>query len=126
MKGKPSQEYLVGQLRLHMQGDPVAQSRLAEVIYPHLVEVLGFKYRNVDDEWIHEAASEAVIRFLKHPDSYDSTQKSLLSYLEKAASGDSTIFSGKTGFTGSGLSLQNPRKWLPSIRVSNYWMVFPY
>ena len=86
MTGKPSQEYLVEQLRLHKEGDPVAQSKLAEAIYPHLVRVLGFKYKvNIDEDWIHEAAGEAVINFLKKPGGYDSGKKGLLSYLEKAA-----------------------------------------
>jgi hypothetical protein len=86
MTGKPSQEYLVEQLRLHKEGDPVAQSRLAEAIYPTLVRFLGFKYKvNVDEDWIHEAAGEAVINFLKKPDGYDPRKKSLLSYLERAA-----------------------------------------
>ena len=86
MKGKPSQEYLIEQLRLHIEGDPVAQSRLAEAIYPHLVWLLGIKYKvNIDDDWIHEAASEAVIKFLKKPETYDPEKKGLLSYLERAA-----------------------------------------
>ena len=71
-----------------MKGDPVAPAVISERLYPTLKLHLEKKFPEVDEDLIITALDDALISYLKHPQTYDPTKKSLVGYLKMAARRD--------------------------------------
>src|ERR1700751_5061161 len=79
-------------LTLHekiVAGDPLAPSMLAELVVPRVVERLRRKYHSVRDQHVIDTAvADAMLTYLKAPDTFDRGRGSLVSYLWISAEGD--------------------------------------
>ena len=70
-------------------GDPVAPSEFCERYLPRLMSDRRWVLPGIHDEhMIEDAAIEAVLSFIRHPDRYDPAQLEIMSYLRMAARGD--------------------------------------
>lgn len=79
------------QLELHTQllaGDPTASARIAEALFEPLVEKLSRRFPRVDPELVPTAAIDAWASYVKAPEKFDSSKRSLLGYLAMAGEGD--------------------------------------
>lgn len=67
--------------------DPVAPAELAEAVLQPLVRKLRKAHR-VEDELLVEAATDALVDYLKEPGKFDPEKRGLFGYLVMAATGD--------------------------------------
>ncbi len=88
MISAPNHQWQQEQHRLLVEGDPIAPAAISERVYPHLRLHLDQKFPGVDEDLIISAVNDALISYLKHPQQYDPTKKSLVNYLKMAASRD--------------------------------------
>jgi hypothetical protein len=69
--------------------DPTASAELAENVLDQLVKSLTLKHRNINDkDIIYDAATEALISYIKNPKQFNPAKRGLLGYLKMAAEGD--------------------------------------
>ncbi len=86
MNGPTSWETWHAQL---LAGDDLASAELAAALRPELVAHLRRRYpRRADQEWIEDAADDALIAYLLEPEKFDPARASLPAYLKMAAEGD--------------------------------------
>ena len=71
------------------EGDSTASAELAEGVMEALVERLSYKYPNLSDTDLpFEAATDALMDYIKRPEQFDPTQRGLFGFLVMAAEGD--------------------------------------
>lgn len=72
-----------------LERDPTATAELAQAVYPGLVRRLSREFEAQKD-WMlpHDAATEAFMAYVKKPDRFDPTKRSLPGYLLMAARRD--------------------------------------
>jgi len=78
-------------LALHrrlLEGDPIAPSEVAEQFLLPLKDYLRRKYPQTEPEMWLDAATMALLNYVKQPDSYKPEGKSLFNFLKMAAEGD--------------------------------------
>lgn len=81
-------------LRLHgqcLEGEPVAQARLYELLAPQVCRILATKFPALQANhpgWIEDAVADGMTDYLVHPARYDPDKRSLLGYLVMLAEGD--------------------------------------
>jgi RNA polymerase sigma-70 factor (ECF subfamily) len=72
-----------------LAGDPIASTELAEVIWASLVREMERRYPQLkQSEHLRDAASDALISYIKNPAQFDPTKRGLPGYLIMAAAGD--------------------------------------
>jgi RNA polymerase sigma-70 factor (ECF subfamily) len=72
-----------------LAGDPVAPGQLAEAVWNRLVKTLEAKYPRLPDrDVLRDAASDALLSYLKRPTQFDPTKRGLFGFLVMAAEGD--------------------------------------
>ena len=85
---KPDQEEAE---RLHsrlLQGDPVAPADLAEAFLEQIVRRLRIRVFVKDETLIVDAATDALLAYVREPAKFDHTRSDLLRYLTMSARGD--------------------------------------
>lgn len=86
MDMKPSPERLAELHRRLIAGDAAAPAEFIELLLPWLVEEMGRARGRLRDEQIaFDAATDALVHFVKAPGRYDNAQASITSYLNMAA-----------------------------------------
>jgi len=71
------------------RGDPTATAELAENVFHLLCGHLTHEFPEVrDQDCVDDAASEALISYVKRPEQYDPDQRGLRGYLEMSAEAD--------------------------------------
>lgn len=68
--------------------DPTASAELYKAIFSPLVGWLGAKYRTTDRELIRDAATDALVDYIKRPKRWDPKKGTLVSYICMAADRD--------------------------------------
>jgi RNA polymerase sigma-70 factor, ECF subfamily len=68
--------------------DPVAPSELAEAMLIPLSRRLRGFFRAVDEELIYDAAVDAILTYVQHPESYNQEKSGLFTFLTISARGD--------------------------------------
>ncbi|HEY9777224.1 MAG TPA: hypothetical protein V6C81_25905 [Planktothrix sp.] len=72
-----------------MAGDPTAQARLVTLVLKPLVRYLNAKFVEVKDQTlIYDAATDAILSYLKNPQQFNPAKRSLSGYLKMSAEGD--------------------------------------
>ena len=72
-----------------LKGDPIAPAELAEGVYGKLIDRLAFRYRNPQHrDLIADAVADALMAYIKHPDRFLPSKRSLMGFLTMAAEGD--------------------------------------
>lgn len=72
-----------------LAGDPVAPGEFAEAVWKRLVKELEMKYPRLPDrDLLRDAASDALLSYLKRPAQFDPTKRGLFGFLVMAAEGD--------------------------------------
>jgi RNA polymerase sigma-70 factor (ECF subfamily) len=72
-----------------LAGDPVAPGELAEAVWKRLVKALDGKYPRLPDrDALRDAASDALLSYIKRPTQFDPTKRGLFGFLVMAAEGD--------------------------------------
>ncbi len=71
-----------------LAGDKVAQSLVAEVYMEYVKRVLKSLRPEVDDELLTDATTDAIMNYVRHPERFDPSKRSLASYLVMSAKGD--------------------------------------
>lgn len=72
-----------------LANDPIAPAELAEKLLDKLVRRLTSKYYHLrDTEMIYDAATDALISYIKAPNQFDPSKRGLWGYLQMAAEGD--------------------------------------
>ena len=78
--------------RIHerlLAGDPTASAELAETTFDALTAVLAKRNPRISDAaLIDEAVAEALLSYIKRPDTFDSGKAGLFGYLQMSAQGD--------------------------------------
>ncbi len=85
---EPDEEWtrrIHGRLRA---GDPTATAELAEALGNVLFRRLRSRYARVDADMVADAAWDALLAYMRRPDAFDPSRRSLLGYLQMAAEGD--------------------------------------
>ncbi|HEX3151338.1 MAG TPA: hypothetical protein VHR66_24885 [Gemmataceae bacterium] len=91
-----------------VERDPVAPSDLADAYLQHLVDWLRRKnLRSIPDDFITEAAGDALVSLMKRPESYrGDTELSLVAYLQMSASADlKNVLAKQQRWTARNISL---------------------
>lgn len=71
------------------EGDPTAPAELAEEVMEGLIKRLSYKYPNLPDiNLAAEAATDALMDYIKHPEQFNPIQRGLFGFLVMAAEGD--------------------------------------
>ncbi len=69
--------------------DPVAPAELAEALLEPLVKKLQRRHPRLrESDLLREAASDALMSYMKHPSQFDPAKRGLMGYLVMAAEGD--------------------------------------
>ncbi len=72
-----------------LDSDPTAPAELAEEVLDKIVRGLTFKYRYLRDRVIrYDAATDALMSYIKNPKQFNPSKRGLLGYLQMAAEGD--------------------------------------
>lgn len=72
-----------------LAGDPVASTELAEAAWKRLVEKIEKRHpRLKDSDFLRDAATDALISYIKNPSQFDPAKQSLFGFLIMAAEGD--------------------------------------
>ena len=72
-----------------LESDPVAPAELVEAILDWLVEGLSFRFPNLPDrDMLIDAASDALIGYIKRPEQFDPSKRGLPGFLLMSADGD--------------------------------------
>lgn len=71
-----------------VSGNVTAPAELYKALFPPLVSWLGSKGRTSDRDLILDAATDALLGYLKRPNAWDATKATLVSYLCMAADRD--------------------------------------
>jgi hypothetical protein len=72
-----------------LEGDPTAPAELAEGVLEALVKKLSLKYTSLPDTHLPaEAATDALIDYIKRPEQFDPTQRGLFGFLVMTAERD--------------------------------------
>ena len=83
---KPDPELLRSIHQRLVAGDPVAPAEFAELMVPLLAKILRIANKDLRDESMaEEAAIDAILDFVKSPQTYVSDRSSIWSFLEMAA-----------------------------------------
>jgi RNA polymerase sigma-70 factor (ECF subfamily) len=79
-------------LKIHERlvlGDPIAPSELAEIAWKPLLSALKKRFPNLaQTDYPLDAASDALLSYIKNPAQYDPTKRGLFGFLLMAAQGD--------------------------------------
>lgn len=72
-----------------LAGDPVAPTELAEVVWEPLVKALEKRHPRLRaSDFLRDAASDALISYIKQPIQFDPARRGLFGFLAMAAEGD--------------------------------------
>jgi RNA polymerase sigma-70 factor, ECF subfamily len=72
-----------------LNNDPIAPAQLAESVLQPLIEKLRRKYPGLaDQQMADDAATDAILNYVKEPAKYDPTKKALFGYLFMSANRD--------------------------------------
>jgi DNA-directed RNA polymerase specialized sigma24 family protein len=74
--------------RLCAGDDPVAPAEFARAYLDPLVAAVGRRFPGVDPHVVEQAAADALLDLVRHPDRYDPDRRKLRGYLLMAARGD--------------------------------------
>src|SRR5947199_2443445 len=77
-----------GVARLRDPADRSAAGDFAGAWLPDLAAFLSRRHLTTDEALVHEAAGTAIVDFVKHPERFDPSKRSLGGYLRMAAEGD--------------------------------------
>lgn len=88
MASFPAKEWCVEAQRRLVGGDPTASAEIYKAIFSALVGWLGAKGRTSDKELLRDAATDALVDYIKNPDKWKPNRGTLVSYLCMAADRD--------------------------------------
>lgn len=88
MASFPDKEWCLESHRRLVEGDPTASADLCKAILSPLVGWLGAKGRTRDKELMRDAATDALVDYIKRPASWNPNKGTLVSYLCMAADRD--------------------------------------
>lgn len=85
----PTEEWLNEIHERLLADDPIAPAELAENILDILTKKLSAKYYYLNDPvLVIDAASDAILGYIKNPRQFNPSKRRLLGYLQMAAEGD--------------------------------------
>lgn len=88
MASFPDKDWCVDAHRRLVGEDPTASAELYKAIFSPLVGWLRVKGRTTDKELIRDAATDALVDYIKHPDKWNPERATLVSYICMAADRD--------------------------------------
>ena len=88
MASFPDKDWCVEAHRRLISGNPTASAELYKAIFPPLIGWLYVKGRTTDKELIRDAATDALVDYIKNPDKWDPKRGTLVSYICMAADRD--------------------------------------
>ena len=88
MASFPDKDWCVDVHRRLVGEDPTASAELYKAIFSPLVGWLHVKGRTTDKELIRDAATDALVDYIKHPDKWNPGRGTLVSYICMAADRD--------------------------------------
>lgn len=88
MPSFPDKDWCIETHQRLISGDPTAPAQLCKTILPALVAWLSAKRRTTDKELVRDAATDALVDYIKHPDRWNSDRGTLISYICMAADRD--------------------------------------
>lgn len=88
MASFPDQDWCMTIHRLLVGGDPTAQAELIRAVHPALVGWLHAKRRTTNRELIRDAATDAMVDYIKNPTKWNPDRSTLVSYICMAADRD--------------------------------------
>ena len=88
MASFPDKDWCVKTHRRLVGGDPTASAEFCKAMLPSLVDWLRAKGRTTDKELIRDAATDALVDYIKHPDKWIQERGTLVSYICMAADRD--------------------------------------
>lgn len=88
MASFPDKDWCVRAHSRLVGGDATASAELYKAIFSPLVGWLHAKYRTTDRELIRDAATDALVDYIKHPERWNRQSSTLVSYICMAAARD--------------------------------------